>query len=221
MIHKYGWHGYLQVTWEIRAELSFFADIMFHCNGQVFHASQEKISISAIIPDPVAKTQFVGLWQCYGSACSFTLFFALQYFSLFKLKVILNRLPLFSIPFFLSKVSLPGCRCSHSRSFIPANILPSSMRSDISSSYHLDLIPPSFLYIKHHFPLNKQFSIDSFLNWEGLLWDFNSTIMSPPVSVPYRINSDAEATKAPMLMKDQQLYQTPAIVSIVTADYPD
>jgi len=50
------------------------------------------------------------------------------------------------------------------------------------------------LYIKHHFHLNIQFSIDSFLDWEGLHWDFSSTITSPPVSVPYRIHSDAEAT---------------------------
>jgi len=50
-----------------------------------------------------------------------------------KLKVISNRLPLFSILFpFSSKFTLTGCRCSHSRIFIPANILPSSKRPDIS-----------------------------------------------------------------------------------------
>jgi len=68
--------------------------------------------------------------------------------------------------------------------------LPSfSERSDISWS------DPSFtfVYIKHLFPFNKQFSIDSFLDWEGLHWDFSSTITSPPVSVPYRIHSDAAA----------------------------
>jgi len=38
-------------------------------------------------------------WQCYRSTRSITLFLALQYFSLFKLKVVSNRLPLFSLPF--------------------------------------------------------------------------------------------------------------------------
>jgi len=38
-------------------------------------------------------------YQKYHSALSFTLFFALRYFSLFKLKVISNRLPLFSFLF--------------------------------------------------------------------------------------------------------------------------
>jgi len=30
------------------------------------------------------------------------------------------------------------------------------------------------LYLKPLFPINKQFSIDSFLDWEGLHWDFCS-----------------------------------------------
>jgi len=75
-------------------------------------------------------------------------------------------------------------------------MLPSSKRSNISCSDHLDPIPPLLLYIKHLFHFNKQFSIDSFLDWEGLNWDFSSTITSSPVSVPNRIYSDAEATNA-------------------------
>jgi len=33
---------------------------------------------------------------------------------------------------------------------------------------------PLIVYLKHLFPINKQFSIDSFLDWEGLHWDFSS-----------------------------------------------
>jgi len=39
----------------------------------------------------------------YHSTRSFTLFFPLRYFSLFKLKVVSNRLPLFSLPHFYSR----------------------------------------------------------------------------------------------------------------------
>jgi len=49
--------------------------------------------------------------------------------------------------------------------------------------YFLDLIPPLLLYIKPPLPINKQFSIDSFLDWEGLHWDFSSTFAYPPSSV--------------------------------------
>jgi len=41
--------------------------------------------------------------------------------------------------------------------------------------------------------MNKQFSIDSFLDWAGLHWDFSSTITTPPVSVLFCLHSDAKA----------------------------
>jgi len=37
----------------------------------------------------------------------------------------------------------------------------------------------SLLYIKPLFPINKQFNIDSFLEWEGLHWDFFPLPSSP------------------------------------------
>jgi len=48
-----------------------------------------------------------------------------------------------------------------------------------------DLIPSLLFYIKFLYPINKQFSIDSFLDLEGLHWDFSSTIASSPASVPF------------------------------------
>jgi len=111
----------------------------------------------------------------YRSTRSFTLFFALWYFSLFKLKVISNRLPWFSfLSPFHSKFTKTGCYF-HSRIYFPPIFYPLQevqyflIRSPWSD--HLDPISHSFVYIKHHLPINKQFSIDSFLDWEGLHWD--------------------------------------------------
>jgi len=42
----------------------------------------------------------------------------------------------------------------------------------------------SILYIKPLFPINKQISIDSFLDWEGLHCDFSLTLTYPPYAVP-------------------------------------
>jgi len=39
------------------------------------------------------------------------------------------------------------------------------------------------LYIKPPLPINRQFSIDSFLDWEGLHWDFSSKFAYPPYSI--------------------------------------
>jgi len=58
--------------------------------------------------------------------------------------------------------------------------LSSSKSSVVSWSDPVDPIPPLLLYIKPPLPINKQFSIDSFLDWEGLHWDFSSTIAYPP-----------------------------------------
>jgi len=108
-----------------------------------------------------------------------------------------------------SKLFQTGCHCLASFSlsvvsspkqaavvFTPA--LYSSQYSTLFQEVQYFLIRSLFylLYIKHHFPLNKQFSIDSFLDWEGLHWDFSSTVTSPPVSVPYCIHSDAKAMNA-------------------------
>jgi len=41
------------------------------------------------------------------------------------------------------------------------------------------------LYIKPLFSINEQFSIDSFLDWEGLHCNFSSTFTSPPICVPF------------------------------------
>jgi len=35
-----------------------------------------------------------------------------------------------------------------------------------------EFLDPSLLFIMSQFPINKQFSIDSFLDWEGLHWVF-------------------------------------------------
>jgi len=45
--------------------------------------------------------------------------------------------------------------------------------------------PYLFLYIKPLFPINKQFSIDSFLDWEGLQCDFSSMQTYPPHAVTF------------------------------------
>jgi len=62
-------------------------------------------------------------------------------------------------------------------------ILPSSKRSVISWSDLADPIAPLLLYIKSPLPINKQFSIDSFLDWEGLHWDFSSVYPLSSVSI--------------------------------------
>jgi len=129
----------------------------------------------------------------YRSTRSFTLFFSLRYFSLFKLKVISNRLPLFSFPFSFSVISSPK---QAAVVFTPALLCPPIFYPLPRGSIFLDPIPLSFLYIKHLFPFNKRFSIDSFLDWEGLHWDFSSTITSSTVSVPYPLHSDVEATNS-------------------------
>jgi len=113
-----------------------------------------------------------------------------------------------------SKSFQTGCRCLASFSLqvvsspkhaaavrtpvylFPPNILPSSKWSDISWSDHLDPILPLLLYIKPPFPINKQFRIDSFLDWEGLHWDFSSMFTSPPISILFRLHSNAEASHA-------------------------
>jgi len=78
-----------------------------------------------------------------------------------------------------SKSFRTSCRCSHSRVFISANILPSSKRSDISSSNHLDPIPALLLYIKLLFPMNKQFSIgDVFCSTRSFTLFFNAHFFS-------------------------------------------
>jgi len=61
------------------------------------------------------------------------------------------------------------------------------------------MIPPLLLYLKLPFPMNKQFSIDSFLDLEGLHWDFSSPITSPPISVlpPFRRRSIERANFNP------------------------
>jgi len=142
-------------------------------------------------PKRVPKPRLLGLTSAdyYRSTRSFTLFFALRYFSLFKLKVISNRLPLFSFPFSLSVVSSPKQAATV---LTPALLFPPIFYPLQRGPIFLDLIPPLLLYIKHHFPLNKQFSTDSFLDCKGLHWVFSSMIMSPLVSVLYRIRSDAE-----------------------------
>jgi len=68
------------------------------------------------------------------------------------------------------------------------------MLSSLRGPTFLDPIPPLLLYIKPIFPLDKQFSIDSFLDWEGLHWDFSSppqyppyVVISPPLFWPQNI----------------------------------
>jgi len=39
--------------------------------------------------------------------------------------------------------------------------------------------------------MNKQFSIDSFLDWEGLHWDFSASVH---IRFVLRLHSDAEAS---------------------------
>jgi len=60
----------------------------------------------------------------------------------------------------------------------------------------LDPIPPVLLYIKPPLPINKQFSIDSFLDWEGLHWDFSSMFAYPP----YYVTFSASAPMPDMLI---------------------
>jgi len=49
------------------------------------------------------------------------------------------------------------------------------------------------VYIKHHLPINKQFSIDSFLDWEGLCWDLAYHYL---VSVRLRFRTASASTPA-------------------------
>jgi len=56
----------------------------------------------------------------------------------------------------------------HAVVFTPALLFPPIFYPLLRGRIFLDPIPPLFLYIKHIFSLNKQFSIDSFLDLEGL-----------------------------------------------------
>jgi len=73
-------------------------------------------------------------------------------------------------------VSLPGAAV-----FTPANLCYPLLRG----LTFRDPIPPLLLYIKPPLPFNKQFSIDSFLYWERLHWDFRTTFASPPYFVTF------------------------------------
>jgi len=72
-----------------------------------------------------------------------------------------------------SKSFQTGCHCL-------ASLFPSVVSSPKQAAFvftphrHFRSLP-LFSYAKHLFPINKQFSIDSFLDWEGLHWDFSST----------------------------------------------
>jgi len=79
--------------------------------------------------------------------------------------------------------------------FTPALLFPPIFYPLPRGLIFLDPIPPLPFVYKASLPLNKQISIDYFLDWEGLHWDFGSTITSP-VSAPYRIHFEAEATNA-------------------------
>jgi len=48
------------------------------------------------------------------------------------------------------------------------------------------------VYIKHHLPINKQFSTDSFLDWEGLCWDLAYHYLA---SIRLRSRSNARSTE--------------------------
>jgi len=79
-----------------------------------------------------------------------------------KLKVFSNRLPLVC-PYMWWKSFQTSCRAI----FIPANFSLQSVRSE-SFFIHFFI---SLLYLKPLFPIDKQFSIDAFLDWEGHHWD--------------------------------------------------
>jgi len=100
----------------------------------------------------------------YHRICSNTLIFALWYFSLFKLKVFSNRLPLVCLSFHVMKVIAHRLPCLHSRSFTPFQ----EVRYFLDPFLHLP-----FVYV----PCTHQF--DSFLDWEGYHWDFSSSRSSP------------------------------------------
>jgi len=54
------------------------------------------------------------------------------------------------------------------------------------------------VYIKHHLPIDKQFSIDSFLDWEGLHWDLtyhDHLSARLPSPLPHCFRSDARSIK--------------------------
>jgi len=100
-----------------------------------------------------------------------------QYFSLLEFKVVSNRMTLF--------ISLPSVIVRSPKDaatfFTPAAVISRQYFTLFwEVRYFLDPIPPLLLYIKPPLPINKQFSIDSFLDWEGLHWDFSSTLRSPP-----------------------------------------
>jgi len=176
-------HSYLTPYKEIYANLLYFPSnwstnkIESRC---IFFKSYYTLSILAIKFDILWSNTICMTWSNYRSTRLFTIFFALRYFSLSMLKVVSNRLPLFSFLFpFNSKFGKQGAAV-----FTPALLFPPMFYPLLRGPIFLDPIPPLLLYIKHLFPFNKQFSSDSFLDWGGLHWDFCSTITSPPASVP-------------------------------------
>jgi len=98
----------------------------------------------------------------YCSICSFPYFFERRYFSLLQSSVFSNGLQLVCLPFLPYKQVIPNSLPVKfsSRSYFCAYFsLPSSIWSE-------SFLDPD-IYIKPLFPVNKQFSIGSFLDWEG------------------------------------------------------
>jgi len=109
---------------------------------------------------------------CYCSICSNALFFALRYFSLFKLS--------FQTGCCISLSFLP-CNISHSKQATLFSIL-----LYFSRCFSFALLPRGqifllirffifLLYMKPPVAVNKNFSIDSFLDWEGHHWNTGSS----------------------------------------------
>jgi len=85
-----------------------------------------------------------------------------------------------------SKFTKTSCRCFLSRFFYFLPVVNPLLRGPTFSwSNPFDPIPPLLLYVKLLFPINKQFSIDTYLDWEGLHWDFCLMFTSPAISVPF------------------------------------
>jgi len=91
-----------------------------------------------------------------------------------KLKVVSNRLPLFSLPQLFPAIFQPS-----SRGPLPP------LRGPLFRDPIILIRPPTFsVYIKYWPSINKQFSIDSFLDREGLLLGFRYASAPALVSLP-------------------------------------
>jgi len=111
----------------------------------------------------------ISTFTCHRSTRSFTLFFRATIFFTFQAQSRFKQAAAVLASYPLLVVSSPNQAAAV---FTPALLFPPMFYPLLRGPIFLDPIPSLLLYIKHLFPFNKQFSSDSFLDWEGIQLGF-------------------------------------------------